>query len=148
MMVCVYGPAQHENSSFFIEELNSLCQNCSLPLVIGGDFNLIRELGDKSSTNCDHSLIDLFNTFIGENHLREIKRSGAKFTWTNKQAGPVLANLDRFLVSTNWEERFPLCAAWSLTKVGSDHSPIILDSGEQGATRPRHFFFENKGYNN
>ena len=55
-----------------------------------------------------------------------------------------MVNLDRFLVSTEWEMRFPLCNAWSLTRVGSDHTPIILDSGEHGASRPIYFFFENK----
>lgn len=52
--------------------------------------------------------------------------------------------LDRFFISPEWEERFPLCVAWSLTRVGSDHSPIVLDSGEQGAPRPRYFFFEKQ----
>jgi len=29
-------------------------------------------------------------------------------------------------------------------RVGSDHSPIVLDSGEQGLSRPKYFYFENK----
>ena len=83
-MICVYGPAQHDKSALFVEELNSICQNCLLPMVIGGDFNLIREASDKSSPNCDQALIYLFNNFIGDHQLREIKRSGPKFSWTNK----------------------------------------------------------------
>ena len=83
-MICVYGPAQHDKSALFVEELNSICQNCLLPMVIGGDFNLIREASDKSSPNCDQALMYLFNNFIGDNQLREIKRSGPKFSWTNK----------------------------------------------------------------
>jgi hypothetical protein len=47
-----------------------------------------------------------------------------------------------FLMSTDWEERFPLCRACGLTRVGSDHCPIILDSGEHGTPRHRYFFFE------
>ena len=123
---------------------SSFSQGCVLPLVIGCVFNLIRGSSDKNSTNCDQSLIDLFNNFIREHHLWEIRRSGAKFTWINKHARPILVNLDRFLVSTEWEDRFPLCVDWSLTRIGSDHSPVILDSGEQGAPRPRYFFFGNK----
>jgi len=99
---------------------------------------------EKSSNNCDQSLMDLFNTFIGDFQLKEIRRSGPKFTWTNKQDYPVMFVLDRFLISSDWEVRFPLCLAWSLTRVGSDHSPIILDSGEQGNPRTKYFFFENK----
>jgi len=51
---------------------------------------------------------------------------------------------DRFLMSDEWENKFPLVHAWSLTRVGSDHSPIVLDSGEQGAPRPKYFFFDSK----
>ena len=39
--VCVYGPAQHDRSAYFIDELSNICQGCVLPLVIAGDFNLI-----------------------------------------------------------------------------------------------------------
>jgi len=142
--MCVYGPAQHDKSRDFIDELTTTCSQCALPLVMGGYFNLIRNMTEKSSNNCDQSLMDLFNTFIGDFQLKEIRRSGPKFTWTNKQDYPVMVVLDRFLISTDWEVRFPLCLAWSLTRVGSDHSPIILDSGEQGNPRTKYFFFENK----
>jgi hypothetical protein len=88
--------------------------------------------------------MDLFNNFIGNHQIREVRRAGPKYTWTNKQLNPIMVNLDRFLISTNWEERFPLYMAWRLTRVGSDHSPINLDSGEQGEPRPKYFFFEKQ----
>lgn len=47
---------------------------------------------------------------------------------------------------TKWEERFPLCLAKGLARVWSDHWPIILDSGEEGLTRPQYFFFENSWF--
>jgi hypothetical protein len=55
--------------------------------------------------------MDNFNLFIDLHQLQEIRRSGVKFTWTNKQANPVLVNLDRILVSTEWEAKFPRCFA-------------------------------------
>jgi hypothetical protein len=109
-----------------------------------GDFNLIRNEGEKNSDNVNYTLMDRFNNFIGNHQIREVRRAGPKYTWTNKQLNPIMVNLDRFLISTDWEERFPLCMAWSLTRVGSDHSPIILDSGEQGEPRPKYFFFEKQ----
>lgn len=144
VVTTVYGPAQHEFSGEFLHELDGVCDKESLPMIFGGDFNLIREPGDKSSTNCDMNLMNQFNDFIGKHQLRELARAGSKYTWTNKQGCPVLAKLDRILVTTEWESKFPLCLSWSLTRVGSDHSPIILDSGEQGAPRPKYFFFENQ----
>lgn len=62
--VCVYGPSQHNRSRDFLDELTALCSHCSLPLVIGGDFNLIRSATEKISSSCDQSLMDTFNSFI------------------------------------------------------------------------------------
>lgn len=50
--------------------------------------------------------------------------------------------LDRILASGSWEENFPTCFAWAQARIGSDHCPLVLDTREQGASRPRHFFFE------
>ena len=47
-------------------------------------------------------------------------------------------------MTSDWEDKFPLCLAWGLTRVGSDHAPIILDFGELGAPRPKYFFFEKQ----
>lgn len=128
----VYGPAQHNLSEDFLQELDGICDKGSLPIVLGGDFNPMREARDKSSDHYDRNLMDKFNALIGKFQLRELARAGPCYTWTNKQSSPILAKLDRILVTTDWETRFPICLAWSLTRVGSDHSPIILDSGEHG----------------
>lgn len=42
-MVTVYGPTQHNLSHVFLEELHNKCQSSVLPVVLGGDFNLIRK---------------------------------------------------------------------------------------------------------
>jgi len=34
--MCVYGPAQHDKSRDFIDELTTTCSQCALPLVMGG----------------------------------------------------------------------------------------------------------------
>ena len=55
-----------------------------------------------------------------------------------------MVNLDRFFISSDWENHFPLCHVWSLTKVGSDHSPICLDSSEASCQRQKYFTFEKQ----
>lgn len=142
--VTVYGPMNHDLSVAFLKELGDICGQIVLPIVIGGDFNLIREITDKNSDNIDFHLIEQFNAFIGDFHLRELKRSGQKFTWTNKQDNPIMVNLDRVLFSMDWEEKFPLSISWCLTRVGSDHSPILVDNGVNLPVRPRYFFFDQQ----
>lgn len=95
----VYGPAQHEFSEEFILELSNFCTREVLPMVIGGDFNLIRSNKEQNQGQGDPKLMDLFNNFIGSFHLRDLFVSGVKFTWSNKQKIPTMVKLDHILVT-------------------------------------------------
>jgi len=55
-----------------------------------------------------------------------------------------MVNLDRVFFSVSWEDHFPLSISWGLTRVGSDHVPIIVDNGESLPSRPRYFFYEQQ----
>lgn len=76
-IMVVYGPADHSLSPLFLDELTAKIDSCNLPLLIGGDFNLLRFPGDKNNSNFSWSLADAFNDFIAENALREIPRTGS-----------------------------------------------------------------------
>lgn len=80
VMATVYGPVDHDLSSVFLEELSVICNQAILLIILGGDFNLIREESDKNSDNVNYHLMDLFNEFTGINQLRELKRSGQRFS--------------------------------------------------------------------
>lgn len=142
----VYGPAQHDLSEDFINELYEFSAKVELPIVMGGDFNLIRNNKERNHGQGDQKLMDLFNDFIGRLHLREIFVSGAKFTWSNKQKLPTLVKLDRILATHSWDLNFCNCHAWSKPRVGSDHSPLILDTGEHKEARTKYFYFEERWF--
>ena len=132
-------------SPVFLECLDRRCENASLPILLGGIFNLIRFSSDKSSGGGDKRLMDLFNGFIEKHELKEIRRVwGSKYTWTNKQATPIMSNIDRVLVSTDWEDKFPLTTLNTLVRVGSDHNPLLLDTGKRRCIQPGRFFFEKQ----
>jgi exonuclease III len=80
----VYGPANHDKSGEFLEELKNKCRNSEVPMVLGGDFNLIRGRADKSNSNINWNLVNLFNNFIADLQLQKLRRGGRRFTWTNK----------------------------------------------------------------
>jgi endonuclease/exonuclease/phosphatase family metal-dependent hydrolase len=131
-------------SEDFILELSIFFARETLPILMGGDFNLIRSNRDRNKGQGYPKLMDLFNNFIGTFHLREIFISGVKFTWSNKQKNPTVVKLDRILVSASWDLNYSQSFAWFKARFGSDHSPLLLDTGEQGAPRPKYFFFEEK----
>jgi exonuclease III len=48
-IINVYGPVRNEKKVEFLRELYQNIQKCSKPLVICGDFNMIRYHQEKSS---------------------------------------------------------------------------------------------------
>jgi hypothetical protein len=68
-LITVYGPAQHSQSTDFIVELFRKCMRVSLPVVLGGNFNLIRFASDKNNDNINQPLMDKFNMFIDLHQL-------------------------------------------------------------------------------
>jgi len=85
----------------------------------------------------------LFNAIIDDLNLREIEMSGRKYTWANSLATPTFEKLDRVLVSTEWEQYFPLSTVVALSREISDHTPLLLSTGEVSSARtPPLFQFE------
>ena len=83
-----------------------------------------------------------FNDFIAEVELREVHQAGARFTWSNNQELPIRVVLDRVLISGECESLFPLLGIQAITRLGSDHNALLLDSGETENIRSRVFRFE------
>lgn len=82
-MIINYGLADHGRSATFLAELHAKVDRCHTPVVVAGDFNLIRHQADKSSSNIDFLRMRLFNDGIAEMALHEIACMGARFMWTN-----------------------------------------------------------------
>jgi len=69
--------------------------------------------------------------------------SGRKYTWANSLKNPTFERLDRLLVSTEWEQHYPLATIVALSREISDHTPLLLNTGEEekGGRQPM-FKFE------
>ncbi|WVZ51083.1 hypothetical protein U9M48_002262 [Paspalum notatum var. saurae] len=115
----------------------------SLPLLIGGDCNIIRNPSEKNKDNYNDKWPFLFNAVIDSLNLGELHMSGRKFTWTNSLEIPTYERLDRILVSTEWEQKFPLATVVALTREISDHTPLLLNTGARShSSNPPLFQFE------
>lgn len=141
-VINVYGPVQTERKHAFLEELVGKINNTNCSFIMGGDFNLIRFASEKSSQHIDQSKMDLFNKFISDTRIKEMLRKGSKFTWTNKQEQPVMCTLDRVFTSYDWDFHFPWATCEALTRVGSDHNPILVNTEDARVSHPYVFRFE------
>uniref|UniRef100_A0A453EX03 Endonuclease/exonuclease/phosphatase domain-containing protein n=4 Tax=Aegilops tauschii subsp. strangulata TaxID=200361 RepID=A0A453EX03_AEGTS len=135
-VIIVYSPADHSRSASFLEELHRKVSAASLPVVVGGDFNLLRFADDKSNSNVNFARMQMFNDCIADLGLREIDRIGARFTRTNRQASPTQSVLDRVLVSPEWDLRCSLASLRAITRIGSDHVPLLLSFANERSPVP------------
>ena len=75
-------------------------------------------------------------------NLREIALSGRQFTWANRKENPTYEKLDHILSIVEWEQKIPLVTVRVLIRTGSDHTSLLIDSGNHAHIGNKaHFFF-------
>lgn len=55
---------------------------------------------------------------------------------------PTQSVLDQVFISPEWELRFPLATLQAITRIGSDHVPLLLSSVDERPRPPPRFRFE------
>jgi endonuclease/exonuclease/phosphatase family metal-dependent hydrolase len=143
-LVAVYGAAQDEYKTDFLRELVNLAKDNPYPILIGGDFNLLRFRHEKSKGQFDDHWPFLFNAVIDSLDLREVTMIGRQFTWENSLPDPTYEKLDRVLMDANWESKFPMVSVRALERIEgfSDHAPILLTTGIPKPPGNHRFKFE------
>ena len=141
-LISVYGPAQHEYKSHFLSEIVRVCSKEALLIVIGGDFNIIRRLDEKNNDNYNDRWPFMFNAVIDSLNLREIEMTGRKFTWANHLQNQTFEKLDRVLVCTDLEAKYPHTTVYALTREISDHTPLLLSTNNPSSAYQPQFKFE------
>jgi hypothetical protein len=125
----VYEPAQQNRKEVFLSEMAHICLTESLPFVIEGDFNIMRHPDDKNTDNFNIRWPNLFNAVIETLQLKEIVMSGRQYMWVGPGDNPTYKKLDRVLVSTEWEHKYPLSTVEARDRNILDHTPLILITG-------------------
>ena len=69
-LVAVYGAAQPEFKPDFLVDLVRICGDENLPILLGGDFNIIRRREEKNNDNFDGRWSMMFNMIIESLNLR------------------------------------------------------------------------------
>ena len=109
---------------------------------MGGDFNVVRFPSKRLGSNSFTTTMREFSNFILEQGLIDFPLQGGSFTWLNSREVSSKARLDRFLFSSDWEDRFPTVSQRWMSRLCSDHFPIVLKGGsfQRGSMS---FRFEN-----
>jgi hypothetical protein len=72
-LISVYGPAQVDQKAKILSELVRVCSKDTLPILIGGDFNIIRGPDKKNNDHYNDRWPFMFNAVIDSLNLREIE---------------------------------------------------------------------------
>jgi hypothetical protein len=103
---------------------------------------LCRLATDKNNGRINQKFADCFNDWINRWGLMELDSFNRKYTWSNNQACPILAKLDRVFASTDWSGAFPLVRVEALPKEISDHTHLLIESGGNFTFGKKKFRFE------
>lgn len=95
-----------------------------------GDLNVIKITHEKNRPSIIIRSMRDFNSFMNQNDFCNSPLMNAKFTWTDGREPSLLSRLDRFLVSSCWEENYPHFTQEAIPKIASDHWPIMLNTSK------------------
>ena len=95
----------------------------------------LRHSKEKNNNRFNYRWPFLFNAVIDSFDLREIELTGRQFTWANSLPSTTFEKLDRVLMTTEWEFKFPLVSVQDLDRGMSDYTPLLLDTGTSAFSR-------------
>jgi len=126
LLTNVYAPCQAEDKLAFLEWLKSIQMPDNMDWLILGDFNLIRRPENRNKEGGNIMEMFLFNEAISALGLNEITLQGRKYTWSNKQASPLLEKLDWAFTSNSWLLSYLDTSLSALDMTPSDHCPCVV----------------------
>ena len=104
----IYGDARPPNKAKFLAELSRVFQDSVNPILIGWDFNIIKNASNKRKPGMQGHRSFLSNAILEQDRVREFEMHGRKFTWGNNLPQPTLGKVDRILCTMEWEGNYPL----------------------------------------
>ena len=128
-MVVVYAAPTVSRRSCLWERLNQVVGGTAEPVFVGGDFNTIVRLDERTDGNGRLSQDSLaFGEWINGLSLIDMGFKGGQFTWRRgKSTNTFIAKrLDRVLCCAQSRLRWPEAVVSHLPFLASDHAPMYL----------------------
>jgi endonuclease/exonuclease/phosphatase family metal-dependent hydrolase len=122
----VYAPCTIEGKANFLNWLNGFSLPDGTDWLLLGDFNLIRWPSDRNRLGGNVHEMLRFNEVLSNLGVEELSLQGNRYTWSNKQAGPLLELLDWFFASVSWIISYSGSVVSTLSRDVSDHHPCLV----------------------
>jgi len=109
-----------------------------------GDFNTILGTHEqRSHYSPNRSAIEDFQQWSDSNNLIHLNTRGASYTWSNGRKGRfnIQRRLDRVVVNHNWINSCLSSNVCTLTKLRSDHYPLLFEFHNQNINYTSSFKF-------
>ncbi|CAA7060939.1 unnamed protein product [Microthlaspi erraticum] len=146
-LIVVYAARTVSRRSGLWEELSGVIQGISEPLVVGGDFNTILRLDERTGGNGRLSQDSVaFGEWISDASLIDMGFTGHRFTWRRGRTEQyyIAKRLDRVLCNAQARLKWQEASVTHLPFLASDHTPLYvqLSPVQTGDSRRRPFRFE------
>ncbi|KAK8681905.1 hypothetical protein V6N13_054304 [Hibiscus sabdariffa] len=141
MLINIYAPNDFHCRQELFGSISSLAASSNLPILLGGDFNIVRNAEEKVGMVTQRGAMKAFSDFIDDLSLIDLPLHGEKFTWSNLRDIPSTSRIDRYLLSHKIDIAWPSLIQQVLPRGISDHNPISLSiSAAQWGPKPYKWF--------
>ncbi|PKU70232.1 threonine dehydratase [Dendrobium catenatum] len=114
---------------------------CSVPWFVGGDFNAITNPFERSGGSFpSYRSMEDFNNMILACNLIVVGFVGNNFTWNR---GHLWKRLDLMLFNDSWLNSINSTNVQHLSRILSDHSPLLININYRHFNALSHFIFQN-----
>jgi hypothetical protein len=138
----LYGPTNDLLRRELWEQLRAVQGLWSHPWCVFGDFNAVRFPSERLGCSRLSSQMTDFSNFVEASNLVDLPLDGGPYTWSSGSANPSMSRIDRFFISSDWEDRYPDVIQKLLPRPLSDHFPLLLEVGSLARGKSP-FRFEN-----
>ncbi|KAL4310684.1 hypothetical protein GQ457_01G050990 [Hibiscus cannabinus] len=122
----VYASPSSAQRNYIWELLQALTPPPDCAWILGGDFNSICNSQERQGGSSRRSgICPRFCDFLFHSGLLDMGFNGPLFTW---KRGDLSQRLDRCLCNSRWYEQFALSEIFHLSRLGSDHRPLLLST--------------------
>lgn len=137
----------------FCEFVECMSRYVNVPWCMIGDFNQVTCQDDKfGGRRVAGYAVERMRHLLDVCGFQGVQFSGPRYTWTNNQPGQfnIKQRLDQCWCNLAWDDIFPDASVKHLTRIHSDHHPILLETtpktGETHGFRFQNGWMEHAGF--